>query len=321
MTVFANGLEISAKAQGCKVIAAFPDTCFTPPQTPATPPGVPLPYPDFGQDSDLTSGSGTVKIGGEEISQENSSKYSKCSGDEAGSAPKKGIVTSKNTGAVYAQKWSMDVKVEDKGVVRFSDIATSNHSSNPGDSPPMAIVGKPNPSMSDCAAILAKFGMKVHPYKDAHKECSSSQQSDHILQNACFQNSRGGEAISTVQDYKMNSAPCVCLEDATDPNTEHGRKTKAQGAWAKKQRASGKNPTYKEVVDANMAAMKEAKKPNLNDNADGSESDGIKCLRLICDAHFKPMMSGEDASKDATEVRTPASGKFKPTPTATTGAV
>lgn len=146
MTVFANSLEISSKAQGCKVIAAFPDTCFTPPQTPATPPGVPIPYPDFGKDPDVASGSGTVKIGGKEISQENSSKYSKCTGDEAGAAPKKGIITSKNTGAVYAQKWSMDVKVEGKGVVRFSDMATSNHSSNPGDSPPMVIVGGVNPA-------------------------------------------------------------------------------------------------------------------------------------------------------------------------------
>ncbi|MBU3031494.1 DUF4150 domain-containing protein [Paracoccus marinaquae] len=142
MTVFANGLEISAKKQGCKVIAAFPDTCFTPPQTPATPPGVPVPYPDFGQDGDLTSGTGTVTIGGETVSQENSSKLSKCTGDEAGSAPKKGIITSKNTGAVYAQKWSMDVKFEGKGVVRFGDIATSNHASTPGDSAPTTITGK-----------------------------------------------------------------------------------------------------------------------------------------------------------------------------------
>ncbi len=91
MTVFANGMEISAKAQGCKAIAIFPDVCMTPPQTPATPPGVPIPYPNFGMDSDLTSGSTTVKIGGEPISKENKSKYSKCSGDEAGCAPKKGL--------------------------------------------------------------------------------------------------------------------------------------------------------------------------------------------------------------------------------------
>ena len=43
MTVFANGLEVACKAQANKIIAAFPDTCFTPPQTPATPPGVPIP--------------------------------------------------------------------------------------------------------------------------------------------------------------------------------------------------------------------------------------------------------------------------------------
>jgi uncharacterized Zn-binding protein involved in type VI secretion len=143
MTVFANGREISAKAQGCKVIAAFPDVCFTPPQTPATPPGVPIPYPNFGLDTDLTSGSSTVKIGGKTISLENKSHYSKCSGDEAGCAPKKGIITSKNTGKVYAQAWSMDVKVEGKGVARLGDIATTNHGSNTGDDPPMVIVGAP----------------------------------------------------------------------------------------------------------------------------------------------------------------------------------
>ncbi len=31
MTVFANMMEVSAKAKGCKIIAAFPDVCFTPP--------------------------------------------------------------------------------------------------------------------------------------------------------------------------------------------------------------------------------------------------------------------------------------------------
>lgn len=31
MTVFANKLEVSCKAQANKVIAAFPDVCMTPP--------------------------------------------------------------------------------------------------------------------------------------------------------------------------------------------------------------------------------------------------------------------------------------------------
>ena len=156
MTVFANGREISAKGQGCKVLAAFPDVCFTPPQTPATPPGVPLPYPNFGLDSDLASGSSTVKIGGKPVSLENKSHYSKCSGDEAGCAPKKGVVTSKNTGKVYAQAWSSDVKVEGKGVARFGDMATGNHSSNPGDGSINVIVGQPGvavtPPPPNCGA-------------------------------------------------------------------------------------------------------------------------------------------------------------------------
>ena len=169
MTVFANGLEISAEAQGCKVIAAFPDVCFTPPQTPATPPGVPLPYPDFGLDSDLTSGSTTVMIGDKPISQENSSHYSKCTGDEAGCAPKKGVVTSKNTGKVFAQAWSMDVKVQGKGVARFGDMATSNHASDPGDTPPTGILGTPAAADSGCAHSLDKRESKKDRAADLEK--------------------------------------------------------------------------------------------------------------------------------------------------------
>jgi hypothetical protein len=217
MTVFANGLEISAKAQGCKVIADFPDTCFTPPQTPATPPGVPLPYPDFGQDSDLTSGSGKVKIGGKEISQENSSKYSKCSGDEAGAAPKKGIITSKNTGAVYAHKWSMDVKVEGKGVVRFSDLATSNHASDPGDAPPMGIIGQPGLPYSQQHKCL------VGKHQDIVKECGArtpKSEAHHIIPDRVYRANVTGQ--KNLVQYRVKGAPrygegiAVCI-----PKSKH----------------------------------------------------------------------------------------------------
>ncbi len=43
--VFANGLEISGKAVDAKTIAAMPDVCFTPPESPATPRGSPFPTP------------------------------------------------------------------------------------------------------------------------------------------------------------------------------------------------------------------------------------------------------------------------------------
>ncbi len=129
MTVFANGLEVSSKAQNNKIIAAFPDTCMTPPENPATPPGIPVPYPAFGLDTETKNGTGTVKIGGKTVSQKNLSYYSKTTGTEAGCAAKKGVVTSTNTGKAYAASWSNNVKAEGEPVARMSDRATVNHAS------------------------------------------------------------------------------------------------------------------------------------------------------------------------------------------------
>ena len=98
--VYANGRSIAAKAADGKAICAFPDVCFTPPQTPATPPGVPIPYPNTGLASDTSDGSKTVKIGGKEVMLKNKSSFKKSTGDEAGAAPKKGVVTSTNRGKV-----------------------------------------------------------------------------------------------------------------------------------------------------------------------------------------------------------------------------
>ncbi len=319
--VFANGLEISGKAVDAKTIAAMPDVCFTPPENPATPPGVPIPYPSFGMADDTESGTGTVFIGGKTVNIKNKSDESKTSGTEAGCAAKKGVVTSKNTGKKYFNSWSNDVKFDGEPVIRMSDLATHNHASPVGNAPPWPEIAKLNVGGVSCTSILAKLGMKVHAYKHADKECSSTQQSDHILQNAAFQNSRGGAAISTVPDYKIGDAPCVCLDDKTTRGTEHGEKTAAQGELAKAQRASGKNPTYKEVREGNLNAMKKAKAPAMDDGPDGKEHPAVTCLRMVCDAFYKDMMDGDDAAaKDNTQCRAPATGKFSVKPVTTTGA-
>lgn len=136
--VFANSMEVSCKSAAGKSICAFPDVCFTPPQTPATPPGVPIPYPNTGMATDCTDGSSTVKISGKEVMLKNKSYFKKSMGDEAGCAPKKGVVTSKNMGKVYFIVWSMDVKVEGENVVRTADMTTHNHASMGPNSPPIA---------------------------------------------------------------------------------------------------------------------------------------------------------------------------------------
>nr|WP_319490551.1 PAAR-like domain-containing protein [uncultured Desulfobacter sp.] len=133
--VFANGREVSCKAAAGKAVCAFPDVCFTPPQTAVTPPGVPIPYPNTGVAKDTTKGSKRVKISGKEVILKNKSYFKKSTGDEAGSAPKKGVMTNKVTGKVYFNSWSMDVKFEGENVTRHLDLTTHNHASVPGDTP------------------------------------------------------------------------------------------------------------------------------------------------------------------------------------------
>lgn len=125
--VFANGMEVSSKSMGGKSIAQFPDVCFTPPQTPATPTGVPIPYPNTAMASDTINGSTTVLIGGEQVMLKDVSFFEKSSGDEAGAAPKKGLISSTNRGATFFIAWSMNVLVEGENVVRNLDMTTHNH--------------------------------------------------------------------------------------------------------------------------------------------------------------------------------------------------
>jgi hypothetical protein len=156
--VYANMMEVSCKAGSGKTICAMPDVCMTPPENPATPPGVPIPYPNTGKASDTTDGSKKVKISGKEVMLKNKSCFKKSMGDEAGSAAKKGVVTSKNTGKVYFNAWSMDVKFEGENVDRHLDLTTNNHmSSMPGNTPPMPhIDGMAPPDTPVCTACAGK---------------------------------------------------------------------------------------------------------------------------------------------------------------------
>ena len=134
--VYANNMEVTCKQAAGKSICAFPDVCMTPPQTPATPPGVPIPYPNTGVASDTSDGSTSVKISGQEVMLKDKSHFKKSTGDEAGAAPMKGVVTHKNAGKVYFTAWSMDVKVEGENVVRHFDLTTHNHGSFGPNTPP-----------------------------------------------------------------------------------------------------------------------------------------------------------------------------------------
>ena len=198
MAVFANGMEISSKSMGGKSICQMPDVCFTPPQTPATPPGVPIPYPNTGMASDTNDGSTSVKIQGEQIMLKDKSAFKKSMGDEAGCAPKKGMINSKNTGKVFFMAWSMDVKVEGENVVRNLHMTTHNHGSGPNGPAPMVhtattAMGK----IDECKADKKKIEEKCDGKKTDEQCCPGSLGKTVSEQRDGYK--RGGEESRTVQ--------------------------------------------------------------------------------------------------------------------------
>lgn len=173
--VYANNNEISCRSGSGKSICAFPDVCMTPPENPATPPGVPIPYPNTGMASDTTDGSRSVQISSKEIMLKNKSYFKQSTGDEAGCAAKKGIVTSVNRGKVYFIAWSMNVKAEGENIVRHLDMTTHNHASPVTNTPPMVHVDRialmdPSSCPNEKIAIDTHCGSKLQKAK-----CPSSK--------------------------------------------------------------------------------------------------------------------------------------------------
>jgi Toxin PAAR-like domain len=129
--VYANGHEVSAKADSNKSMAAMPDVCLSPPPPPAGP--IPIPYPNFAFGSDTTDGTKTVRIGGQEVGIKNTSSYKQSTGDEAATKSLGMNVISHNiTGKMKHAAWSMDVKFEGENAIRQLDLTTHNHTNAGG---------------------------------------------------------------------------------------------------------------------------------------------------------------------------------------------
>ena len=171
-----TAMEISCKAGDGQSICEFPDVCFTPPENLATPPGVPVPYPNTGLSSDTDEGSRAVLIYGKEIMLKNKSDFKKSMGDEAGCAAKKGIITSTNRGKVYFIAWSMDVKAEGENVVRHLDMTTHNHASPIGTGSAPTVHVDRIALMNSTACATEKGEIETHCGKKLEKaKCPSSK--------------------------------------------------------------------------------------------------------------------------------------------------
>lgn len=257
--VFANNREISCKAGAGKSICAFPDVCFTPPENPATPPGVPIPYPNTGMDSDTTGGTKHVKISGKEVMLKNKSYFKKSIGDEAGCAAKKGVITSVNRGKVYFTSWSMDVKFEGENVVRHLDMTTHNHASVPGNTPtwpfldtiafpkggPCSVEKKTEQDACGHLDEDAKCSNKkcqqarkcmLVPYKPDKRSgqggCCPGQTPHHLIEVHCFTKEgerESGSRIRGFSKYDDGKAPCVCCDESSRYEGDHGNLHAIQG--------------------------------------------------------------------------------------------
>ena len=115
---FANGRGIAHKGSGGMSIA-FPDVCKTP--TPGGP--VPIPYPNIGKASDTSGGPTKVKTDGK-MPMVKGAKYSKSTGDEAGTIG--GMLSNVNRNVCEFMLYSFDVKFEGKNVCRMGDSMWHN---------------------------------------------------------------------------------------------------------------------------------------------------------------------------------------------------
>jgi hypothetical protein len=258
MDVYANGMAIACKAADGKTIAAFPDVCFTPPLTPATPPGVPIPYPNTAMASDTTNGTKTVMIAGQEVMLKNISVFKTSTGDEAGCAPKKGVVTSQIKGKANFICWSMDVKFEGENVPRHLDLTGHNEASAPPNTPPWPYLdkmafggtGSCGPLATTVADKCGKFvkktkkgkvkrkpsldGMCKDPEcKEARKcvltpyspsNCCDGQTPHHIVPKSQFKKigEGGASLIKAKPGYNANKAPCICVDGSNQAAELHG---------------------------------------------------------------------------------------------------
>jgi len=124
LTIHVNGSANSLVHKGSNGIAnsTVPDVCKTP--SPAGP--VPIPYPVIvSMSSDLESGSTTVTADGGNMIAIKDCDFSKCTGDEAGTAG--GVVSSTNMKEAKFILYSFDVKIDGGNACRLSDKMTMNH--------------------------------------------------------------------------------------------------------------------------------------------------------------------------------------------------
>ena len=151
-------------------MATIPDVCKTP--SPGGP--VPIPYPNFADQSSLTDGTTTVFAKGKMIAIKGS-HYSRSNGDEAGTAG--GVKSGVNMKATDWITYSFDVKMDGKNACRHTDKKFHNNKNTvdlQGNFDPVAALQTMQDTLCDCVQTVrqqeavdpsvtcTEYGNRVH---------------------------------------------------------------------------------------------------------------------------------------------------------------
>jgi hypothetical protein len=212
--VYANNLEIACKAAGTDGTSpqAFPDLCWSPPSPPAGP--VLLPYPNTTFAKDITNGTATVFICGQEVAIEDQSFFSTSIGNEpATQAFNKGVATTVITGKGYFTQWSSDVVFEGFGVPRHTDIVGHNQGSIPTNTPLFPYLSRGIFGGHDCKKEEDRIEKACKPEKD-QSESRKTLKKQSRLKNllSSKRNGKSGKGTRDKNDWHWTDDHCDGLQ-------------------------------------------------------------------------------------------------------------
>jgi hypothetical protein len=168
--IVVNNLGLTYKRTLGKSMATIPDVCKTP--SPGGP--VPIPYPNFADQSSLTDGTTTVFAKGKMIAIKGS-HYSRSNGDEAGTAG--GVKSGVNMKATDWITYSFDVKMDGRNACRHTDKKFHNNKNTvdlQGNFDPVAALQTMQDILCDCvqnvrqreaadpSVTCTEYGNRVH---------------------------------------------------------------------------------------------------------------------------------------------------------------
>ena len=201
VTIHVNGTSNSLVHKGSMGIAknTLPDVCKTP--SPGGP--VPIPYPIIiSMSSDLVKGTKTVKVDGGNMAAIKGSQFSRCTGDEPGTAG--GVKSSTNMKEATWITSSPDVKMEGKNVCRLSDKMQMNHGNTvclAGETQVPVSAAPPKPLQDICC----ECDKKVKP-KPGQK-CMSLGEEKHKCCEEKIKKHKGTSKLGGERGYTKNGTP------------------------------------------------------------------------------------------------------------------